>query len=66
MASINASLSTGARRCIGSRQYMSTGVSPRQYGTNTSRLSRSIAAAVREKSFRTGMIPKIGSDILEL
>ncbi|KAK8903935.1 hypothetical protein QC760_007372 [Botrytis cinerea] len=45
MASINASLSTGARRCIGSRQYMSTGVSPRQYGTNTSRLSRSIAAA---------------------
>ncbi|KAF5869091.1 uncharacterized protein Bfra_011634 [Botrytis fragariae] len=56
MASFNASLSTGARRCIGSRQYISTRTSQRQYGTHTSRLSRSIAAA--------GMIPKIGFDII--
>ncbi|THV55259.1 hypothetical protein BGAL_0011g00380 [Botrytis galanthina] len=50
MASINASLSTGARRCIGSRQYISTSISQRQYGTNASRLSRSVAAAEEKKS----------------
>ncbi|KAF7858883.1 hypothetical protein EAF04_008925 [Stromatinia cepivora] len=42
MTSLNASLSTGARRCC--RQYISTSISQRQYGANTSRLSRSIAA----------------------
>ncbi|TGO84426.1 hypothetical protein BPOR_0506g00080 [Botrytis porri] len=49
MASINASLGTGARRCIGSRQYISTGRSPRQHGTNVFRLTRSIAAAEKKK-----------------
>ncbi|KAI9640640.1 alanine transaminase [Ciborinia camelliae] len=41
MASLNASLSSGARRC--GRQYISTSISQRQYGLATCRL-RSIAA----------------------